>query len=527
MANEAQTGLRLDLLTAMWRRRKWLAIVVFVAAASAAGSLVAFLPNIYSATTMVLVEGQQVPEALVKPTVTGAFETRLHAITQEILSRARLEELITRFDLYPQLRTRQSSEELTKLMREHIQLELKDTRGRVTAAFALSYRGSDPEKAALVANALASFYVEENVKVRERQSTGTTEFLRTQLEETRRRLDEQERRVSEFKKRHLGELPQQTEANLAILERLHTQLRLNGDKQMRTMERWDALARPVVEVAVPAGPPSRPEARPTYLDQLREQLNGLRAHFTDRYPDVIRLQATIARLEAELGEAKPDEKADEPVVGAADSSARASSARAHAEALLEMNGEIKILKNEEQALRKSIATYQARVESAPRREQEFLELSRDHQGTRDLYQSLSRRYDEAQIAESMEQRQKGEQFRILAPALPPQTPAAPNRPRLMLLGLAVALGVSIGVVVLADRIDSSFHTVDQVRSFTRVPVLTSIPQIVSASDARRRWWHVGFGAVAVVLGLILMVGAGYVVAFGNEELLRIMSRGRS
>src|ERR1043166_395858 len=126
-------------------------------------------------------------------------------------------------------------------MREDIKLELKgvDVKGerRATVAFTISYRGSDPRTVALVTNTLASFYIEENLKVRERQATGTAEFLRVQLDETKKRLDVQERQVSEFKRRHLGELPQQMEPNLATIERLHSQLRLNADNQTRAMER--------------------------------------------------------------------------------------------------------------------------------------------------------------------------------------------------------------------------------------------------------------------------------------------------
>ena len=520
MVLETRDELRPELLAEVWRRRKWLGIFVFTAAASAALSLVAFMPNIYQATTTVLVEGQQVPEAFVKPTVTSALETRLHSIKQEILSRPSLEELIARFELYPQVRSRLSLEELVNLMREHIQVDVKGMSGRTTVAFALSYRAGDPEKAASVANALATFYVEENVKARERQSMGTTEFLRAQLEETRHRLDEQERRVSEFKRRHLGELPQQMEANLAILERFHAQLRLNNDRQTRDMDRRDGLAASAQRADAAGTPPSRPEATPTYLEQLRAQLTGLRLRFTDQYPDVIRLKDYIARLDAELGEVQRVRQSDVPGQSTGD-----PSVHGRGQPLLELDGEIKALKAEEQLLRNNIASYQARVESAPRREQELLELSRDYGTTRDFYQSLSKRYEEAQLAEKLEQRQKGEQFRILDLALPPETPVAPNRLRLTLLGLALSLGASVGVVVLAERLDTSYHTVDQLRSLTGLPILASIPRIVSPTHACRRG-RVQLGTAAAILGLIVIVGAGYVVAHRNEQLVWMVSRGR-
>src|SRR5207302_8838276 len=132
-------------------------------------------------------------------------------------------------------------EEVIERMRGDIKLELKgvDVKGQeqATVAFTISYQGSDPGTVSLVTNTLASFYIEENLKVRERQATGTAEFLKAQLEGTKKRLDEQERQVSEFKRRYIGELPQQMETNVATLERVHIQLRLNSDNQTRVRGR--------------------------------------------------------------------------------------------------------------------------------------------------------------------------------------------------------------------------------------------------------------------------------------------------
>ena len=204
MMEEPRQASGLHGLPAVWSRRKWLAILVFIFPMSAAVSLLVFLPNIYQSTATVLVDRQQVPEAFVQPTVTSALETRLHTISQEILSRSRLEALITRFGLYADLRKRIPSEEVIERMRKDIKLELKgvDVRGarQATVAFTISYQGSDPATVSLVTNTLASFYIEENLKARERQATGTAQFLKVQLEETKKRLDDQEQRVSAFKR---------------------------------------------------------------------------------------------------------------------------------------------------------------------------------------------------------------------------------------------------------------------------------------------------------------------------------------
>src|SRR5207302_11267397 len=152
-ADRATRSCAFELTLEVWSRRKWLAIVVFVVILAAVGSLASFLPDIYRSTATVLVERHQVPETFVRSSITGELETRLQTISQEILSRARLEELLTRFGLYPDLRDRVPVEAVVEKMRRDIQLELKGVEQQMsgrsaTVAFNLSYRGRDPERVA-------------------------------------------------------------------------------------------------------------------------------------------------------------------------------------------------------------------------------------------------------------------------------------------------------------------------------------------------------------------------------------------
>src|SRR2546425_4177132 len=538
MPEEARKGAGLELAMAVWSRRKWLAILVFAAPFSVVMSLGIALPNIYQATATVLVDRQQVPETFVQPTVTSALETRLHTISQEILSRSRLEALINRFGLYADLRKRIPSEEVIERMRRDIKLELKgvEVKGarQATVAFTISYQGSEPGTVSLVTNTLASFYIEENLKARERQATGTAEFLRVQLGETKKRLDEQEQRVSAFKRRYLGELPQQMETNLATLERLHTQLRLNADNQTRAAERRHAMSSQLAEteslpspVPVPptaAAAPPPPESSQARLARLNQELTRLRTQFSEKYPDVVLLGAEVTALEREDADAKPRDAKPEEKPPAPQLAPLTPYMLRLKEVLSEAETEIKVLKGEDKRLRDAIATYQARVENVPRREQEFREFSRDYESTRELYQSLMKRFEEAQLAESMEQRQKGEQFRVLDPAVPSPEPAAPNRVRLLVMALVGSIGLAAGAVALAEHVDTSFHAVDELRAFSAVPVLVSIPRIVTRRDLRRRRWRMRLAASAAFVGLILMVGTAYFVANGNERLVSVLAR---
>lgn len=504
---------------AIWRRRRWLAIATFLVPFTAGASFVAFMPDIYQSTATLLVERQQVPEALVRPTVTGEFEIRLRTISQEILSRSRLEALIERFDLYPDLRRTRPAEAVVERMRSDIALDVKgsDPRRGSTIAFAISYRGRAPKTVAEVTNTLASFYIEENLRIRGRQASGIVQFLRNELEETRKRLDEQERRVSEFKRRHVGELPQQMQSNLATLESLNAQLRLNSVTKLRLEEKRDLLS-----LQLETGPAAAGAAAPApdghrRLALLQQQLEELTSRFTDSHPAVVRKRAEIAAVQERM--------AREPVrTSSSPDSAATVPLTPHAlrirQALAEIDAELKVLEDEDRRLRSAVALYEQRVARTPQREQEFLELSRDYEAARELYQSLAKRYDEAQLAESMEQHHKGEQFRILDPALVSAVPAAPRRSRLLAVVFVLSAGLAMGVVVLAEQLDTSFHTLGELRGFTTVPVIASIPRILVEADMRRRRWRMRLASTGTAAALALVVVVAYLLAHENEALVR-------
>jgi len=521
-----QKGVAVERLRAAWGRRKWLAVLVFALPCVAAVTAIFSLPTFYRSTVLVMIERQQVPEAFVPSTVTSELETRLHTISQETLSRSRLEALITRFGLYPGERKQASNEELVERMRRDIKLELitTDPKGRpsATTAFALSYRGPNPQTVALVANTLGSFYIEENLKLRERQATGTADFLKVQLAEQRKRLDELEARVSEFKKRNLGELPQQLQSNLSTLENLNIQLRITSDNLVRAAERRDSLNALLAESAssAQASGGTATEPRALRLTRLRQELASARTLYTEQHPTVVRLKSEIADAEREPAE---------PSGGGIDAAAAASSpfVMRLREALSSIESEARILKTEEQRLRAAIAVYQARVENTPKREQEFQELSRDYDATKQLYESLGKRYEAAQLAGSMEQRQKGEQFRILDPAVPSSIPAAPNRIKLLVMSLVLSLGLAGGALVLAETLDTSFHSANELREFTVVPVLATVPRIVTEVDRKRLQWRFRLAAAGAMLGLALIVGVSYFVGHGNEQLVQMLTPGGS
>ena len=515
------TAHHLDLALDAWSRRKWLALAVFAATCAAVGTIAVSLPNLYRSSATVLVEHREVSEAFVRPSVTAELETRLQTIREDVMSRTRLTDLIRRLNLYPDLRDTVPVEALVARMRGEIELELKGVESQMsgrtsTISFTIGYGGREPETVARVANELARMYVQQNTNIREGQAANTAEFLKGQLADARKELDVYERRSNEYRLNHMGELPQQVPTNLASLERLNTQLRLNGENQIRLMDRRDRLERQRIETpAAPASaPPSVEEER---LTKLKHDLDGLRRRYTDEYPDVARLREEVAALEQQIARRPPAAHAPAP-------STSADTAAQIADGLADVRAELQSLKEEERMLRETIAGYEQRVENVPKRQQEFQQLSRDYETTKERYDTLLKRYEEAQLAESLEQGQKAEQFRILDPALPPREPVAPNRVRIVALGFALAIALAVGVIIAAEKLDTAFHAIDELRAFVAVPTLASVPLIQSRAARRRRRRVAALAFVSAVAGLTLIVAGSRYIARGNEQIVRLMER---
>jgi polysaccharide chain length determinant protein (PEP-CTERM system associated) len=519
----------------LWMRRKWIALLVFGVVAVASVTVALSLPDLYKASATVLVETRHVSEEFVRSSVSSELETRIQTIREEVMSRGRLGDIITRLDLYPAQRAKGVAfDVIIEKMRHDVDLELDTvapTGGRTPMiAFTLKYSGRDPQRVAQVANLLANLYILENSKIREGQAVRTAEFLKAQLDDVKRDLDAQERRASEFNLSHIGELPQQVSANLASLERLNTQLRLNGENQVRVMDRRERLEKQLTDtpagVFTAGGATSSRASSADEVARLKLQLEQLARKYTDQYPEVIRVRAELADLERKISAERPVATGGPAVPGGRVAAPIADSRTRVQQAIADADAEMRALKKEEVEFRRTIDHYEQRVENVPKRQEEFQALSRDADTIKERYNSLLKRYEEAQLAASLEQGQKVEQFRILDAAIPPREPAAPSRVRLFAMGFFLALALAAGTVFLLEKIDTAFHSVDDLRAFVTVPALFSIPLILTPEDTRRRWRQVALIVVSIGIGLALVVSGSHHVARDNEQLVRLTAGAR-
>jgi polysaccharide chain length determinant protein (PEP-CTERM system associated) len=510
----------IDQCFAIARRRRWLAVAVFLVTLVAGVSATRALPTVYRSAALVEIEDQTVPEEYVKNPVVSRIENRLQTISQELLNQTRLEALVQRLSLYPELRHLATAAQLAGRLRGEIELELTRAqpivRGTPLNVLKISYRGNDPKTAAAVVNTLAESYVAENTRLRERHAFGTADFLKSQLQDVAAKLDEQERMVAAFKRRYLGELPEQMQANITTLEHLNNQLRVNTDAQLRARDRMEQRAQTASlasslraitgDQQAPAG-----ETVTARVGRLKQELIELRLRFSDKYPDVLQKQAEITTLERLLESGAAGTGGDTSPLGATDGGSLA---------IRREDEELKLLKEEEGRLRAAIGTYQARLDNAPKREQEFLEVSRNYDTTREHYASLLKRLEEAQIAGNLEHRQKGEQFRLLEAASPDRITVSPQRRLLMLVALAAAMLLAAIAALVRDQLDMSFHTADDVRQ----AVLAAIPEIVGDRDVRRRRLRFALGTVLTATLLVIFAGLARYLTMGNETLVVTLMR---
>ena len=510
--------------------RKWLILGVFGLVSAVTAVITTRLPNIYSSDTLILVDPQKVPESYVKATVSGDIRNRLGTLKQQILSATRLQKIIDNLNLYSTERKTMAREDVITHMRSNIEVGVVSDFGgsQDLQAFRITYRGGDPQLVAQVANELAAQFIEENLKAREQQAEGTTEFLTNQLGETRKTLEEQEAKLRDFRLKHIGEMPEQQAADLQILGHLQSQLQLESDALNRAEQQRAYIesmmasnqSAGVVDLdeQQPARPSGAPAAAPVNATASKEkQLAELLAHgYTENHPDVRRLKAEIEQQAKSSKETIRGGAPEAPQVAQIPVPPPPAPPRRqpvfppkYVNPVLQTQltgAESEIAKHKEQVqiLSKQIAGYQAKLEAIPVREQQITALVRDYEISKAHYSQLLNNQLSAATATQLEVRQKGEKFSILDLAQPAQKPSSPNRTLLnlggSLGGLALGLFLALGTEFLGMSITSAEH----LTAATGFPVLEVIPLIETRMDRlarRRRMFMAAASSAAAALAM--------------------------
>ena len=472
-------------------RRKWLVLGSLVLALSVSWTLCLVLPKSYRSTTLILVENQKIPERYVQGMVEGSVQERLSLIQQQVMSRTLLSKVIEEFKLYQAEAHRSGLETVIEQMRKTIKVETVGTMGRqgmTVESFSISFAHEDPMTAKNVTARLASQFIEENLKIREQFVEGAGDFLDHELTMAKTELETKERAMSEFKQQFMGQLPGQLEANLRALDRLQSES-VTGQELLNTLHERLALLEKAISqykttgMTVPslaAGPEQRTsDPLFTRLEELERSLVALSAEYKDTYPDVIHVKQEIEQVKAQLAERQELTQEDKAKAVGAESTSARRGFDPYLDGLVkqrdEIGLEIRTLKERHRRIMAQMKEYENRVETAPAREQELTLLVRDYDNTQKNYQSLLDKRLNARVAENLEKRQKGEQFRVLDPANLPGRPEKPDPLRIMLVGLMLGCGVGYGGALAFEFLNPSFRRPEDAEEALGCPVLAAIP----------------------------------------------------
>lgn len=488
--------LRFDDYLTILRRRKWLILVPALL-----GPLIAFgisveLPSRYTSQTLVLIEQQKVPDNYVEPVVTEDLNARLATMQEQILSRTRLQPEIERYHLYADERGNSTMEELVEQMRDDISVTpVKSLTGhqRSLPGFTISFTASDPRVAQQVCAEITSMFIEENLKQREQSAQSTTNFLVTQLDDAKRKLDEQDAKLAQFKRRYIGALPDETQTNLNILASLNTQLAavtqaLNRTQQDKTYVESLLAQQVASHNALNSVNGPRPEKLQDDIADKQAQLVTLEARYTPDYPDIVKLKDEIARLKKQAKRDTATEKKSDSEQETQDAGLpeppQIQQLRSRIQAY---DQAINNYSQRQEQIEGQIKTYQSRIQLSPIVEQEYKQITRDYQTALDFYNDLLKKKNQSEMATDLERRQQGEQFRILDPANLPEKPSFPNRPLFALGGLGTGLFLGLGLAFLFEARDKSLRNELDVESCLGVPTLAVVPHLSMAENGKRTW----------------------------------------
>jgi polysaccharide chain length determinant protein (PEP-CTERM system associated) len=478
-----------SILRTIWKRKVRITLV-WVLFTVCALAIVRMLPAVYLSQALILIDSQKIPEKFVSSTVASDLEDRIATIREMLLSSGELKKIIDDFGLYKEQRKSHFEEEILEMMRKDISITLdpigntSSNREKRTAAFRIGYQGSDPQLVTRVANRLTDLYVDQNLKTRESQAAGTSEFLDTQLKEAKKRLDELEATVSSYKLAHNGELPQQEQSLASTLSRLQIELEANRDAinraqqtriilesnlsameanlgaQSRAWEQTQHSADQLASILAPDRQDRAPQQKKP-SETLQEELEVLRARYLENHPDVIRMKAEIEKVKrseqqqsatnSALAAASAKQLADAASRRQPSASMREPSEIARTREQLEglrsqirgSDKELEDSKAEQQRILRDLNMYQDRMERLPVREQEMAQITRDYEMSKENYKSLLDKKLAAEMALDMERRQQSERFTVLDRAQVPGKPVKPNRQQLYAVGSGLALVVAL------------------------------------------------------------------------------------
>lgn len=490
---QPHSGLPRDFLSVA-RHQKWIIVACILLSVVAAATYCLIATKLYRSETMILVEDQKIPENYVKGVDEGNLEQRIFVIQKQVRSRAVLTDIVNEFHLYPDLVKKEGPEAAVSALANGIMVEMvgKGPRGNFVGrssldAFTVSFIHESPRTAMEVTARVATRFIEQNLKTREQTAEGTTEFFDEEVLRAKAELERKENEISQFKSQHVGKLPQQIESNLRALDRLQGDLKSSTESSQRLSDRLALVENAIRDYQRSGTPnlslvPGSVEPDPLFrrLKELREKLVKLQAEFWDTYPDVVLTRDEMQDVQRKLTELYgPDilKHGEKPVDPYLQDLRRQQT---------ETKSEWELQNKRQLGLQTEKRELERRIEKAPQIEQDLLILERDYDNMKTNYRSLLEKRLNARVAENLEKRQKGAQFRILDPASFPRVPESPNERRIMVFGLLFGCALGAGLALIRELSTPQFRRPEDIEHILGPQLLAVIPDFAIEYN-RLRW----------------------------------------
>ena len=484
------------------KRRFWLILASTLLLLGISLAVSYILPARYVSQTLVLIEQQKVPENYVKPVVNEDLNARLASMREQIMSRSRIQPIVEQFNLYAS--NKYTLDDRIDMVRKDIGIKpipaVSESRGM--PGFYITFKAQDPQTAQKVCGEITSLFVSANLSAREESAEGTTSFLKQQLDNAKANLDEQDKKLADFEQKNLSRLPGQTvqlgdlslatgSANESTLQALTTQLNA-ATQTVNRLQQNETFLEAMIGQQTQESSHSDPvtgtseSGLKTQLKSALEQEKELEALYTPSYPDVVAMKRKIAGLRAEIARAS-----SEPAKAEATSSHSDSPQLQQLKAQLRSERQSLANAKQDQArIGQQIRVYEARIASSPMVEQEYKQVTRDHETALQFYNTLLSKMNESSMATALEHRQQGEQFRVMdAPNLP-DSPTFPNRRLFAAGGLASGLFLGLIITALLEYRDTSMRNERDVWAFTKLPTLAVVSYIneLDRPSTGRKFW---------------------------------------
>ena len=554
-SNAMTAGDALDFL----RRRKWLSIGIFAVIFLASVILAFKLPPVYRSEATILIEQSTIPSDMVESTIRSFVDEQIQVVSQRVLSKENIQELVEKYDLYAEIRATEPIEEVVASFRDDFDIQYQTAeifdprRGRVagsTFAFVVAYQSDDAVTTQRVAANLADLYLAENTRSRREQASQTTTFLVQEADRLGQEIEKIEKTLADYKDRYANALPEQKLLNMQTLDRRERELVETSRELINQRSERDQRATelstisPHVTMLSDDGQPLASAG--DRLALLRQEYLELTGRYGPQHPDVVRVKREIESL-SQGGAITSTEDIDQRIAALSSQRSalldtyspehpdairlersiatleeerrRASSSRATPQYRTPNNPDylrvqrqisaldegIRAAGRRRTQLRAEIEELEQNIAIAPRIEQEWLALNRGYDAARSEFTGVTQRSTQARLSERLEDESKGQRFTLLESARLPITPVEPNRLSIMFLGFVLALGAGIGIAALVDSLDTTIRSVRDLSELLEVPPIVTIPYMATAHELGVRRTQKRSALAAAVIATVLLV----------------------